>query len=683
MIKQPYIGLRPFERNETAIFFGRERHSDELIQRLGTNHFLAVIGTSGCGKSSLVKTGLIAGLEAGYLAKAGTHWFIVEMRPGTQPFQALAEKLFLALKNVLPRSFDEKSLEIKLRKGSLSLHELLARYPLPNQAQLLIICDQFEEIFRFKNQNIPAEIRNFVSLLLASSKAYPLSDTVVSHSIYVVLTMRSDFLGDCAQFRGLAEAINQGLYLTPRLDAEQLREAIEEPALMCNGEIEPALVTRLLEDAQHNQDQLPLLQHILMRLWELQPEDVNGKKIITEQAYLKEGGLNGNKNNEDSRNALSRHADEIFDDLILHQDIAESMFRALTDRMDNQRDTRRPTPVSEIMALSGAGLEEVTVVIDAFRKEGRCFLMPPMGVDIEEDTVIDISHESFIRQWKRLQNGVIAEARSAEQYRRLEETALRHARGEVGLLKNPELRDVLQWKKTFNPTLHWAQRYSKGENNFQQAFAFLQKSKNRSRLMKLWFSSIFLVFALLAVFIFIQKEEKEKKEQENQRLIESANITVVDNRYLILANGTEVKDLQTNLIWQRCQVGMKWDGNTCTGEANGFTFDEAQKQAGNGWRVPTIRELSSLIVCSSGKMTGERELGDGGTPIKRECGGEYTSPTINTKAFPNTPASVVWSGSPFADNAGNAWGFDFDNGGSNYHGRYNNGGRVRLVRGGQ
>jgi hypothetical protein len=157
---------------------------------------------------------------------------------------------------------------------------------------------------------------------------------------------------------------------------------------------------------------------------------------------------------------------------------------------------------------------------------------------------------------------------------------------------------------------------------------------------------------------------------------------IIDNRYQILANGAEVKDLQTNLIWQRCQVGMKWNGNTCTGEAKEFTFENAKKQAGNGWRVPTIRELSSLIYCSSGKMKGSDNVGDGGAPIKNWCDGDYTKPTINTKAFPNTPASSVWSGSPNTNYTSYAWYVYFGYGNSSYYYRYSSIG-VRLVRGGQ
>ena len=158
-------------------------------------------------------------------------------------------------------------------------------------------------------------------------------------------------------------------------------------------------------------------------------------------------------------------------------------------------------------------------------------------------------------------------------------------------------------------------------------------------------------------------------------------IETIDNRYQILANGAEVKDLQTNLIWQRCQVGMKWNGTTCTGESKEFNFEDAKKLAGNGWRVPTIRELSSLIYCSSGKMKNSDNVGDGDPPIKNWCDGEYTKPTINIKAFPNTPASGIWSGSPYAYNSSYAWGVYFLYGYSSY--AYQTGSYgVRLMRGG-
>ncbi len=491
MSNQPYIGLRPFERNETDIFFGRETHSDELINRLGSNHFLAVIGTSGCGKSSLVKTGLIAGLEAGYLAKAGTHWHIVEMRPGQQPFQALAGKLLAELKAVLPAHETVESLADKLRQGSLSLHELLAQHPLPNHAQLLIVCDQFEEIFRYFQHGEAAEARNFVSLLLASSKPYPLTTGVVSNSLYVVITMRSDFLGDCAQFAGLAEAINSGLYLTPRLDAQQLRAAIEEPAFVFGGEVEPALVTQLLEDAGNNPDQLPLLQHVLMVMWRFakkQPTD--GVIKLDLATYEKAGKL---------KNALSQHADVIFEQMLSaeQQRIAEVLFRNLTENDDRLRDTRRPVLLSEVAELAGVQWQQVAEVVKDFRENERCFLSAKPEI-LTPESLLDISHESLIRQWQRLKNWVKDEAQAAELYRHLLESALRYRNKQVGLLQSPELDIMLQWQKNFQPTASWAKRYGKYAEDFDKALAFLAQSAKRQRLKKVAYVLLLLVMTSLA-----------------------------------------------------------------------------------------------------------------------------------------------------------------------------------------
>jgi len=155
----PYPGLRPFQRHETDIFFGRDEHTDQLIEKLGQTHFIAVIGPSGCGKSSLVRTGLLAGLETGFLANAGTHWRIAEFRPGNRPFFHLAEALLAekALGRAYTDPFTEHDealgfLQADLRRGPFSLNEILQYTPLPEKSHLLLLVDQFEEIFRYYQQ---------------------------------------------------------------------------------------------------------------------------------------------------------------------------------------------------------------------------------------------------------------------------------------------------------------------------------------------------------------------------------------------------------------------------------------------------------------------------------------------------------------------------------------------------
>jgi hypothetical protein len=228
-----------------------------------------------------------------------------------------------------------------------------------------------------------------VSLLLASAQSGP-SEV----PIYVVITMRSDFIGDCALFTGLPEMINDSQFLTPRLTRDQHHEAIVQPALVAGGQLTDALVNRLLNDLRGEPDQLPVLQHALMRMWTQGTNSVP-EKALTPDDYAAVGGLAG---------ALSKHCDEIlYNELDTErQHIAEVMFRALCERSSELRDTRRPAKLGEIAAIAGVDVEAVIPVVDALRRAGRNFLMPPLPSPLDAETTLDISHESLIRQWPTL-----------------------------------------------------------------------------------------------------------------------------------------------------------------------------------------------------------------------------------------------------------------------------------------
>lgn len=150
--------------------------------------------------------------------------------------------------------------------------------------------------------------------------------------------------------------------------------------------------------------------------------------------------------------------------------------------------------------------------------------------------------------------------------------------------------------------------------------------------------------------------------------------------YFTNKEGNLIWDKATNLVWQRCSVGQTWDGKTCAGEAKKFTFDEAQKQASNGWRMPTIRELASLIYCSSGQTRSKADLEDGAPVIANQCVSPYSKPTINTSAFAATPERSFWTSSPYVGGSGNAWDVNFSNGYVGDSGYRNYYAAVRLVR---
>jgi len=473
----PYPGLRPFEHFETDIFFGREEQTDQLLERLGSNRFIAVVGPSGCGKSSLVRTGLLAGLKAGLLTDAGVYWRIAEIRPGNRPFAHLAGALLddsvlgLAYQAYFTDHTEAvASLQASLRRGPFGLHELLQETPLPADTHLLLLVDQFEEIFRYYQQGEVDETAAFVELLLKSSQVTCAPTQQLKKTfIYIVITMRSDFMGDCALFQSLPEAVNNGLFLTPRLTRDQQRDAIELPAAVFGDHVEPALVNRLLNDMGQHPNQLPQLQHALMRMWrKAKGETEIGKEgiTLTLSHYKEIGGL---------ENALSLHADKAYYELdSAQQKIAEILFRSLTDRGSEHRDTRRPVKLSEVAAVADVRWEQVATVVEVFRQSGRSFLTPPIGQALEPDTVLDVSHESLIRQWQRLRDWTEQEAESATLYRRLEDSACRWENGQAALWRSPDLENALAWHNEEQPNALWASRYG---THFDLARRFLEESE--------------------------------------------------------------------------------------------------------------------------------------------------------------------------------------------------------------
>src|SRR5262249_36352278 len=150
------------------------------------------------------------------------------------------------------------------------------------------------------------------------------------------------------------------------------------------------------------------------------------------------------------------------------------VFQALTDKGSDARGIRRPTDFATLCAISNATPDEVAAVLDVFRKPSRSFLMPPYLETLEPGTIIDISHESLMRVWKRLRDWVEAEAESAAQFRRLAQNAALHAKGAAGLMTDPELSLMLEWQQAWQPNAAWGGRYHAG---FEQAIFFLEQSR--------------------------------------------------------------------------------------------------------------------------------------------------------------------------------------------------------------
>lgn len=514
----PFPGLCPFEPSQADLFFGRDEQIEDLVDRLEEHRFVAVVGTSGSGKSSLVRAGLIPLLERGSARSMASSWRITIMRPGRNAIEELAE----ALSNTFE---DEQGAVLDTLCASSAGLARYARQKLNQSECLLLLVDQFEELFRYREQNYPDSSERsaaFVKLLLAatnhSDHPLPALDDV---PVYVVITMRSDFLGRCSQFHGLPEALNQSQYLVPRMTREEQREAIEGPVQMVQGKISPTLVQRLLNELGNNSDQLPVLQHVLMRTWEQARVTPAHGSALEINDYENVGGV---------KEALNRDADQAFDALPdeASRTIARRLFQRLVEPGAPDEETRRPTPLSEIVAVTARPEAKVREVINVFRSRG--FLTESR----DEDPIIDIAHESLIRNWNKLGEWVGEESRSAVIYRRLVDTSELYGTGESSLLVDPQLQLALNWRAESDPNEAWAWRYRPA---FGKAIGFLDQSEearrseveriehqrrrdlNRARVLAFVFA-VFFVIAVVAFIIAVKAQQaavKAQQEADSQR----------------------------------------------------------------------------------------------------------------------------------------------------------------------
>lgn len=326
----PYPGLRPFEAHESHLFFGRDGEVDQLLERLQRTRIVTVLGTSGSGKSSLLRAGLLPALLGGLSPMAGAAWRVGIMRPGHDPLRNLAQALNSAGWSKPRSERDEASqlatTEVILNRSNLGLISYVDQFIAPAE-NLLLVVDQFEELFRFRRtleeNDYADQAAALVKLLLEAGRS-------IDVSVYIVISLRSDYLGACDQFWELPETINEGQYLIPRMTRDQYRQTIIGP-LANRAKMTPRLVTRLLNDMGENSNQLPVFQHALRRTWDHWSEQSSSSEIDISD-YLSIGGM---------AEALSLQADQTLAELTEAQQSLEALLDASKTQEQSERSRKK------------------------------------------------------------------------------------------------------------------------------------------------------------------------------------------------------------------------------------------------------------------------------------------------------------------------------------------------------
>jgi len=589
----PYTGLRSFTEEESLYFKGRDEQVDQVTAQLEERKFLMLTGASGEGKSSLIYAGLIPNARAGFFKARYANWTVVDFRPERSPVKSMARALADKF------SIHSSTIETELRRGFSSLTDLYLnsdfyvdekeetwkqlsdsekKLKSRNGSNLLIIVDQFEEFFtnpeNYYNENPSQDSQTVVNLVLETSR----NALQQNLPIYVVCTMRSDYIGQCSSFRGLPEYIGYSQFFVPRLKRKELKQVIEEPALLSGNRITQRLTERLVYDLAEGVDQLPILQHAVSQIWlmanrgaeemdlihyamvggmpanELPPDDLYRfeawfKSLPEyEQKFYQETGLNKVIENHASRlyeSAAEYYNKENPDSPITTREaknIIALTFSCLT-KIDNSRAVRNRMTLQEIAAIVNRPLlsaEIVGKVLNIFREEGNSFIRPFKTEDktthiLSTDAVLDITHESLIRNWGMLHKWARQEYEYYSTFLDLKKQLDRwkeHGRSKGYLLPIGPLSYFENWYTKCNPNTAWINRYAErkedaltawkhAENLLQDIREFLKSSARHVMISRAFIKygaqkiGVIAAIVILLILCGFYWYDAEQKKNEN------------------------------------------------------------------------------------------------------------------------------------------------------------------------
>lgn len=440
----PYMGLRYFDTSDADLFYGREALTRELLARVGKESFLAIVGASGSGKSSVARAGLIPAWK-----QANERSSVHVITPTAHPLESLAASLTRESESVTATSMLMDDLSKDARSLRLYVKKTF------EETELLLLVDQFEETFTLcKDQT---ERKAFLENLLS------LAD---DDSARVVITLRADFYHHCAEYEGLRNALKSHQEYIGAMTGEELRQAITTPAEKNGWEFQPGLVDLILQDVGTEPGALPLLSHALLETWKRRQG-----RMLTLQGYADAGGV---------KKAIAQTAESVYDRLSPEeQTIARGIFLRLTELGEGVQDTRRRVQFSEL------GTQDTVAKVLKTLTDARL-------VTTEQDNA-EVAHEALIREWGTLRKWLDEDRDSLRLHRHLTESAQEWERRgkETGeLYRGARLKQLQEWMKEHDVQL------STSERKFLSASQKLEK-RNRQR----WLEINIAGFLLLVLMI--------------------------------------------------------------------------------------------------------------------------------------------------------------------------------------
>ncbi|MBI4285092.1 MAG: hypothetical protein HY670_04215, partial [Chloroflexi bacterium] len=522
----PYRGLQPFDEEQAEFFFGRDGDIQRLIEKLKATRFLAVIGPSGSGKSSLVRAGLIPALRQGGLPISQT-WKIRLLTPGARPLETLALHLSALISGDDPVGV-MRNMEANLRADERALHLAMrlaltsSSFTKEEETRVVLVIDQFEEIFTLCHDE--QERRQFLANVLYGT-------SIPDGRSLVILTLRAGFYPRCAAYPDLAARIAAQQCLVSPMDVDGLLQVIEEPAQRVGLEFEEGLVGTILEDVANQPGTLPLLEHALLELWERRRG-----RILTLEGYWESGEV---------ERAIAKRADTIYTAFTSDQQArARQILLRLTQPGEGTEDTRRRAAMSELVprpSESDAVEGVVRALVDAR-------LLTMSGDErTGGERAVDVSHEALIRGWPRLRQWIDEDRAALRVHRRLTEAVhewQRLGRDEEMLYRGARLAEAVEWRERNEAALNELER------EFLNASVGLQIKERRAaqRRVQLTVGGLITALVLISIFAFIAFHQSRIADQQRDAALKARDAAEQSGRIALSRLSRELAMISTSQL---------------------------------------------------------------------------------------------------------------------------------------
>jgi WD40 repeat protein len=492
----PYRGLQAFDEDHSEFFFGRDGDIQRLLEKLKVTRFIAVIGSSGSGKSSLVRAGVVPSLKKGVLPESDT-WNVRVFTPGAHPLAALAANLL----RLYPNEAMNKTLDqLAADERTLHLAASLGLAERPSTERVVWVIDQFEEIFTLCADE--RERAQFLANLLYAA-------FIPNGRCAVILTLRADFYHKCAAYPELSARLAEHQFLVSLMGQSNLRQAIEEPAWHVGLEFEQGLVETILDDVENQPGALPLLEHALLELWERRRGT-----MMTLEAYRESGGVEG---------AIAKRADTIYVSFDPEQQtIVRRIMLRLTQPGEGTEDTRRRATMSELITREG----ESQMVEGVVQEMANARLLTTNTDEQSGEQIVDVSHEALIRGWPRLRKWIEEDRAGLRILRRLTEAARewQTAKDESLLYRGARLAQAVEWREKNEGALNEMEREFLNQSVAQHKAA----ERRRRRVIIGLASGLVIAVALAVLALFQWWRANEQTQIARSRQLAATSLSVID-----------------------------------------------------------------------------------------------------------------------------------------------------------